>query len=212
MEGLIERYSGRTVLVLGAHPDDGEVGAGGTIARLTRAGARVLLTAVSAPKDLEKRAAEARAAAEVLRAEPLLLVNDRPCRLEDLKTSELVAQLDALVCEYRPAALFTHARDETHWDHFLLSRAVLGSMRLGPCDVFLFNNTAYRNPCQAWRPNLWVDITSTIGVKLEAIAAHESQFGARGKDTSVFREVARTHGRALGSPYAEAFEVLRLSG
>ncbi|MGI5865003.1 MAG: PIG-L deacetylase family protein [Myxococcales bacterium] len=212
MEGLIERYAGRTVLVLGAHPDDGEVGAGGTVARLTRAKAKVLLAAVSAPQDMEKRAAEARAAAEVLRAEPLLIVNDRPCRLEDLKTSDLVARIDALMCEYRPSALFTHARDETHWDHFLLSRAVLGSMRLGPCDVFLFNNTAYRNPCQAWRPNLWIDVTATIGAKLEAIASHESQFAARGKDASVFREIAKAHGRVLGTQYAEAFEILRLNG
>ena len=211
MEGLLERYAGRTVVVLGAHPDDGEVGAGGTLARLARAGAKVVIVAVSAPSDLATRAAEARAGAELLKARSLLLFEEQPTRLEAIQPHELVARIDGLVREYRPAALFTHARDETHWDHFVLSRAVDSTLRLGPTDVLHFNNTVYRNPCQPWQPRLWVDVTSTLDLKLEAIAAHHSQFAARGKDVSVFRELARTHGRNLGVGYAEVFDVMRLN-
>lgn len=212
MEGLLDRYAGKTVLVVGAHPDDGEVGAGGTLAKLARAGAKVLIAAVSAPSNLEMRAAEARVGAEALKARALMLFGEKACRIEDLKSHELVARIDELLCEYRPAVLFTHARDETHWDHFMLSRAVAGSLRLGPTDLLHFNNTAYRNPCQQWQPRLWVDISSTIDAKLESIAAHQSQFAARGKNVEVFRDIARERGRELGVPYAEAFDVLRLNG
>lgn len=211
MERLLERYEGSTALVLGAHPDDGEVGAGGTLARLSTAGVRVLIAAVSAPGDIATRAAEARAGAEALKARALVLFAERPCRIEDLRPHELVARIDELVREYRPSVLFTHARDETHWDHFVLSRAVASSLRLGPMDVLLFNNTVHRNPCQNWQPRLWVDVSSTIETKIAAIAAHQSQFAAQGKDVAVFREIAREHGRALGVPFAEVFDVLRLN-
>ena len=40
-QSLASRYAGRTVVAIGAHPDDLEIGIGGTLAKLQRSGARV---------------------------------------------------------------------------------------------------------------------------------------------------------------------------
>ena len=66
---LAERYSGRTVLAVGAHADDVELAVGGTIARLRRGGARVVMVVVSLPGDYTLRMREAKAAAEILGCE-----------------------------------------------------------------------------------------------------------------------------------------------
>ena len=57
---LASRYAGQTVVAIGAHPDDLEIGIGGTLARLQRVGARVIMVVASIPKDFEIRLAEAR--------------------------------------------------------------------------------------------------------------------------------------------------------
>lgn len=104
----LERYAGQTVIAVGAHPDDVEVGMGGTVARMVAAGARVLVVAVCVPSHFAVRVGEARRASEIL-GSGFLLIRDRGCsRVEDLKTYELVAELDRLVMEHRPAAFFAH--------------------------------------------------------------------------------------------------------
>ena len=53
------RYAGRTVVAVGAHPDDVELGIGGTLAALSEGGARVVMAICSVPVNLETRYAEA---------------------------------------------------------------------------------------------------------------------------------------------------------
>lgn len=210
MKEILSSYEGQTVLAIGAHPDDVEIGAGGTVARLTRAGARVVMVAAVVPSELETRLQEFEIAASVLGARALTLNTEECMRVEDLRTYDLVGQLDGLVREFQPAAILTHSTEETHWDHVLLSRAVNSSLRLRPMDVFFFGPTTCRNQPAEWRPRMWVDISEVIEDKLRAIAAHRSQFGDRGLCTEIFREQARSTGSQVGCEYAEGLQVVRM--
>ena len=71
---LAARYSGQTVLAVGAHADDVELAVGGTMARLRRAGARVVMAVVSLPGDYKMRLREAEHAASILGCELRILM------------------------------------------------------------------------------------------------------------------------------------------
>jgi hypothetical protein len=45
---------------------------------------------------------------------------------------------------------------------------------------------------------------------MQAIEAHASQFGSRGLDTEMFRDIARLNGRMMGVKYAEGLDVGRM--
>ncbi len=207
---LAARYSGRTVLAVGAHPDDLEIGLGGTLARLERSGARVVMCVASIPKDYDVRLAEARRGAEILGCELRLLFEDGPRRLEDVKTYELVERLDAAIRELEPAALFTHSASDFHNDHLLLHQACLPTQRLAYFDFFAYHPTNCRPVPVAFHPRAYVDITQTIDAKMHAITAHASQFGGRNLDTEMYREHAHAQGRIIGVPYAEGLDVMRM--
>src|SRR5258706_11975970 len=72
---LASRYAGRTVLAIGAHPDDLEIGIGGALARFVKAGARTVMAVVSIPGDYDIRLGEARLRARNIRAQPPALLN-----------------------------------------------------------------------------------------------------------------------------------------
>src|SRR6185295_9375083 len=80
---ILSQYSGQTVLAVGAHPDDLELGVGGTLARLSATGARVVMAVLSIPNNLAARRIEARRAAATLGCEVRLLTPDRCTRVED---------------------------------------------------------------------------------------------------------------------------------
>src|SRR5688500_18035957 len=106
--GFMKKYAGQTVLAIGAHPDDLELAVGGTLARLSRDGARVVMAIVSIPADFERRREEAKRAAEILGCELRFLVDDGCRRIDDIKTHQLVGLVDDLVSELEPAAVMTH--------------------------------------------------------------------------------------------------------
>lgn len=207
---LAARYAGHTVLAIGAHPDDIELAVGGTLARLARSGARVVMAIVSIPADFETRRAEANRAAAILGCELSILVEDGCRRIDDIKNYRLVGMLDTLVRSLEPAAVLTHSASEFHRDHVAVHNACLSTQRLKPFDFFYFNPTMTRAVPVAFHPRAYVDVSDTIEAKMQAIEAHASQFGSRGLDTEMFRDIARLNGRMVGVKYAEGLDVGRM--
>lgn len=206
---LASRYAERTVLAIGAHPDDLELAVGGTLARLKRAGARVVMAVVSVPGDYAVRRREAERAADILGCELQFLFGAGK-RVEDLKNYELVAAFDALVREVSPAAVFTHGPTEFHRDHVLVHNAVLSTQRLLPFDFFIYHPNFCRPVPMPFHPRAYVDVTETIELKMAAITAHESQFSSRNIPTDIYRDIARMNGRMVGVQYAEGLDIGRM--
>ena len=207
---LASRYAGKTVLAIGAHPDDMEIGIGGTLARLNAAGANVLMAIVSVPSDYERRVSEAKSAARILGCDLRFLLNGRSCRVEDLKTYELVRILDSLVAEVQPAALLAHGSADYHRDHVLVHNAAMSTQRLNYFDFFCYYPTNCRPVPISFLPRVYVDVSETMNRKIDAISAHASQFGSRGLGVDVYRETARAQGRLVGVEYAEGLDVVRM--
>lgn len=207
---LASRYGGRTVLAIGAHPDDLELAVGGMLARLSRESARVVMAVVSVPSDYATRRAEAERAAQILGCELRILLDGECKRIDDIKNYQLVGMLDALVRELQPAAVLTHSANEFHRDHVAVHNACISTQRLKPFDFFHFNPTMCRPVPVEFHPRAYVDVTDTMDAKMEAIAAHVSQFGARGLEAEMYRDLARLTGRMVGVKYAEGIDVGRM--
>ena len=207
---LASRYAGRAVVAIGAHPDDLEIGIGGTLAKLSREGARVVMVIASIPKDFDVRLEEAKKGADILGCEMQLLLDGGPQRLEDVKTCDLVGMLDAVIREHEPAAVLTHSNADFHNDHLLIYNACLPTQRLRYFDFFSYHPTNCRPVPVQFHPRAYVDVSDTIDAKMHAITAHASQFGGRGLDTEMYRESAHLTGRMIGVPYAEGLDVNRM--
>lgn len=202
-------YTGKTVLAVGAHADDIELAVGGTMARLRRAGARVVMLVVSLPGDAKRRRREAEKAAGILGCELRVLMEDGG-RIEDLKNYQLVSMIDREVRELEPAAMLTHGPTEFHRDHVLVHEACVSSQRLRYFDFFTYQPNFCRPVPIAFHPRAYVDISDTIETKMRAIEAHESQFQCRGLDTAMYRDIARMNGRMAGVQYAEGLDIGRM--
>jgi LmbE family N-acetylglucosaminyl deacetylase len=208
MNRILEESGGK-VLAFGAHPDDLEVGAGGLLARLADDGADVTMAIVSIPNDAQQRTSEARKGAEILGAhEMFILFEERLCRVEDIPMHELVRRFDVLVNDIQPDLVITHSAHDLHWDHGLVNRATLSSLRRTPCDLLAFLSSPEMNAQSRSLGQCFADVSDTIDAKLDAIRAHESQLPRLDVESS--RDLARAMGRISGFDYAETFEVLRV--
>jgi LmbE family N-acetylglucosaminyl deacetylase len=208
--GFAARYVGHTVIALGAHPDDIELGIGGTLALLTGAGVRVVMAIVSVPADYATRVAEAMDSAAILDCRLRVLLEGECRRIEDLKNYQLVGLLDGLVREYQPAAVLTHGPTDFHRDHVQIYHAAVATQRLAPFDLYSYAPTMCRPVPVPFQPTAYVDISSTIETKMRAIAAHKSQFYSRGLTFEFYREIARVNGRMVGVDYAEGLDVAKI--
>jgi LmbE family N-acetylglucosaminyl deacetylase len=199
---------GGTVLAIGAHPDDLEIGAGGLLARLSADGADVTMAVVAVPNELDIRRAEARAGADVIGAELLVLYEDHPRRVEDVPMYELVRRFDQLVGDLHPDLVVTHSANDLHWDHGLVHRATVSALRRTPCDLLAFLSSPEMNAHARCVGECFADVSNSIDTKLDAIRCHSSQLGKFDLESS--RDLARAMGRISGYEYAEAYQVLRV--
>lgn len=205
-----KRYLGGTVVAVGAHPDDLELGAGGTLAALSAAGVRVVMAICSVPADYATRVSEAKDSAAILGCELRILMEGGCKRIEDVKNHQLVGLLDGLVRECMPLAVLTHGPTDFHHDHVQIYHGMVATQRLACFDLYSFLPTMCRPVPVPFQPRAYIDISHTIETKLRAIAAHKSQFYSRGLTFEFYRDIARVNGRMVGVDYAEGLDINKI--
>src|SRR6185436_9488888 len=205
--------AGRNVLVLAPHTDDGEFGAGGTIARLIDAGAEVRYVAFStASRSLpagfpaDTLVHEVRAATSTLGIpEAHLTVHDFEVRTFPSVRQDILEILVALNTDLRPDLVLMPSLGDIHQDHETIAREGMRAFKrttlLGyeiPWNCFQFQQQAY------------VSLeTRHLERKCAALKRYESQQHRNYANEEYIRNVARTHGIVSGRDMAEVFEVYR---
>jgi LmbE family N-acetylglucosaminyl deacetylase len=196
------------VVAFGAHPDDIEIGMGGTIARHASAGDQVLMVVVTIPNNREVRREEAERAAGVLGADVDIL--DIP--LDELSHSRtMVKRFDALLEARNPDVIYTHWNMDSHQDHNAVSLATISASRDNRCAVLMYEQTIPGGIVPwAFRGQSYVDISPYMPMKMESIARHKSQVRANGdlwvqgvKGRAMYR------GYQINVEFAESFEVVK---
>jgi LmbE family N-acetylglucosaminyl deacetylase len=180
-----------SILAIGAHPDDIEIGLGGLLLLLTLSGLwKVYLLVATRGEcggDPEIRTREQEAAAALLGAS--LLWGDLPDSRVSLRPAIKVVE-DAL-SRTNPDLVFVHTRRDTHQDHRTLHAATIAAARSIP------NLLCYEGPSTSgFRPTTFVDIAPVVGRKLELVRCHRSQL-ARTRIVEWTEATARYRGWAL---------------
>lgn len=202
-------------LVIGPHPDDQELGMGGTIARLVGQGHKVHLVDMTngepTPRgSIETRAGEAASAAAVLGVQRTLLgLKNR----EVTHNIEARHKLAAVIRVHKPGVLFAPYPVDAHPDHVAvtkiaedarfdakLTRSPIAGEPWHPKRIIYYFCTHLRINFPA---SFCVDITDQIDMKMNSINCYASQI------TPELVEMVRTSsayfGSRIGTKFAEPF-------
>ena len=223
------------VLVFGAHPDDVELGCGGTVAKMVAQGKKVAIVDLTQGElgtrgSAELREQEADAAAEIIGVKTRLNLG--------LKDGFFQCDLDSLhsvvevIRKYKPSIVIANALADRHPDHgrgaeLVAQACFLSGLRKVETPDYpeVHRPTALYHYIQDFEriPDLVVDITGYEKQKMNAIQAYRSQFfdpnstePATPISTPEFldRLVGRDSamGRPCGFKAGEGFEILRPIG
>lgn len=203
----------RKILVLAPHTDDGELGAGGTIAKLIEAGADVYYMAFSTaeesvpnhlPKDILKT--EVKAATKKLGIpENNLIILDYQVRKLNYSRQEILEELIRIRNIYDFDLVLMPSLKDIHQDHSTIAQEGLRA----------FKNITILGYELIWN-NLSFDTTSFVKLekrhilkKAEALKCYGSQAGRDYMSDDFLFSLARARGVQIGAKYAESFEVMR---
>ncbi len=200
-------------LVLAPHTDDGELGCGGTIARLTEEGTEVYCAAFSLcktslpanlpPDTLEK---EVKIATQILGIKPEnLILFDFDVRTFKQFRQEILDAILKLKSQINPDIVFVPSAQDIHQDHQVISEEGLRAFKhvslLGY--ELPWNDLSFHTQC-------FVTLQENhINKKIEALGAYESQKHRSYLNSDFLRSMAVVRGVQNGSKFAEAFEVIR---
>lgn len=203
----------RNVLVLAPHTDDGELGAGGFIAKLIEDGATVTYVAFSTaeesvpehlPKDILKTEVKLATDKLGIEAENLIILNYQVRKLS-YSRQEILEDLIKIRSFSNFDLVLMPSLKDIHQDHTTIAQEGLRA----------FKNTTILGYELIWN-NLSFDTTCFVKLdkrhivsKYEALQMYQSQRTREYLRKDFIFSLAKTRGVQIGSDYAESFEVVR---
>ncbi|GAB4085448.1 hypothetical protein GCM10028784_20780 [Myceligenerans cantabricum] len=206
-QGRARRAANRkkTVLAVGAHPDDVEIGVGGTLAAHASAGDRLVILTMSGGSvggPAETRQLESQAAAGIVGAR-LIHLGFEDTHLDP--ASGVIAAVEEAIRDVQPDQVYTHSEHDRHQDHRAVHQSVQVAAR-AVADLACFQSPS---STIAYRPDRFVDIAEHLGTKLRMLGAFASQAHRDYMAEDIVRATARYWSRYTRGRYAEPLETVR---
>jgi LmbE family N-acetylglucosaminyl deacetylase len=172
----------RSILAIGAHPDDIEMGCGGTLARHVAVGDQVAMLVVT----------------RGVRLAPAT-------RRVSLHELDLVHLIEEAIESVGATIVYTHSPNDSHQDHRAVALCTMGAARS------VSTVMSYGAPSSLqFSPTAFVDISDSLDKKIDALMCHASQVQASDMvSASRVRSSAEHYGHSCRRQYAEAFEPVR---
>ncbi len=226
------------ILAFGAHPDDVELGCGGTLAKEISNGKKVGIIDLTAGElgtrgSAEIRTLEANKASKILGLNTRENLNFKDGFFKNNENHQI--KVIQVIRKYQPEIILCNALDDRHIDHPKASKLVSDSSFLS--GLVKIDTSLNGEKQQPWRPKSvyhyiqWknlnpdfvVDVSGFMEKKISAINAYKSQFynpESNEPETLISKKnfidnvINRSAdlGRLIGVDYAEGFNTQRLLG
>ncbi|MBC7949312.1 MAG: PIG-L family deacetylase [Chitinophagaceae bacterium] len=220
----------KNVLVIAAHPDDEVLGCGATIAKHAKSGDSVHIVILSEgvtsrddrrdrlrrDGELSDLAKAAFSAKDILGAKTLDLHEFPDNRMDSIDHLDIVKVVEKCLNMYEPGIVYTHHSGDVNIDHRRIHEAVITATRPQPgqtVNTLLFfevqSSTEWQPPgsAPAFAPNWFVNVSSTLELKIEALAAYKAEMRKwpHARSCEAVEHLARWRGANIGCEAAEAF-------
>ena len=215
-----------SVMVVAAHPDDEVLGCGGTIARHVFSGDDVHVVILTqgvtgrreaSHADIEKLAASARRANDILGVRSLTLHDYNDQRLETLSRLDVTQFIETHVKKNAPEIVYTHFSADINLDHAVVSECTATACRPTPASAvrrllfFEVPSSTEWSARSGFNPDWFVDVSATFDRKMEALRCYGSELRPfpHPRSAEAIEHLAGWRGATAGLTRAEAFVLAR---
>lgn len=223
------------IAVIVAHPDDEVLGVGGTIKKHIDRGDEVYIFIMCEGKSSRYdsyesflKANECVTEEETFNAlrnigimpSQIKFFNLPNNRLDGVQLLDIVKILEKQVAPYKPDIIYTHYYNDLNIDHQLVARAVVTQFRALPDSyvkeiIYFETLSSTESACcigNSFCPNLFVDITEQLDMKLAALSCYKSELrdAPHPRRENCVRMQAILQGAKVGVYAAEAFMIARI--
>jgi len=196
------------IVAIGAHPDDIELGVGGSVALHKQRGDAVRFLVLTKGGELSERSQrerEARTAANILDVDDIHFLG-----FEDTAVpydGNIVKRINNHLTDVEADRVYIHTEEDTHQDHRHAALSSVAASR-NIDEVLAFESPSTRS---SFDPQYYNSLTEgVLEQKIESIRAHESQQKKKYLEAEAMKGLARFRGRQANTRYAESFQVIRI--
>ncbi|MBU0605084.1 MAG: PIG-L family deacetylase [Candidatus Omnitrophica bacterium] len=198
------------ILAIGAHPDDIEIGCGGTLIKYAASGHKVYLLVLSDGSfggEADVRRQEQLKAMKIMGAKNVFWGGLMDTEIANNR--ELILKMDDIIHKVRPDVVFLNYSQDIHQDHRAASLAGISATRYVKEVLYYEVPTTHH-----FEPDVFVDIQNVLDKKLRLLMAHTSQVKKTRVKNQTIIESARSCANFRGFQgrvkYAEGFMALRM--
>ena len=212
------------ILIIAPHPDDEVLGCGGTVAKHSKRGDEVYLCIVTkaytpdwSEEFLKNRPKEIEKSNKILGIKKTYFLDYLTVKLDTIPQKELNEAISKVVNEVNPDILYIPHKGDLNKDHRLVFESSLVATRPANHKIKRISSyetlseTEWGQPIEPFIPNVYVNISETFEIKIEAMKAYESELKQypHPRSLEIVEALAKKRGSEVGVKFAEAFMLVR---